>query len=180
MRRQQIACSSGGLRMEGTLTVPEATGPFPCVLMVCGSGQVDRDENHPRMRLNVFADLATHLAGRSIASFRYDKRGVGVSEGDFWTAGFHDNVAGIEMPVFAITGAKDLQVDPDDIELMRALVQAPFEGHVLPDVTHLLRVEHGEPSLDTYKKQIKRPLDAGVVELILEWLERRVKSNGTI
>ena len=37
--------------------------------------------------------LAAHLAARRIASFRFDKRGVGASGGDFLTTGFHDNTA---------------------------------------------------------------------------------------
>lgn len=67
--------------------------------MITGSGQVDRDENHKRLRLNVFGELAGRLAGRGFDSLRYDKRGVGRSEGDFWTAGLYDNAAGVAAAV---------------------------------------------------------------------------------
>ncbi len=43
----------------------------------------------------------------------------------------------IKVPVLAITGAKDIQVDPANLERMAALLTAPFESHVVPDVTHL-------------------------------------------
>ena len=56
---------------------------------------------------------------------------------------------------------------------MATLVTAPFEGHVVPDVTHLLRSEPGAPSLSTYKQQARRPVEPRVVTLILDWLERQ-------
>ncbi|MDA1189572.1 MAG: alpha/beta fold hydrolase, partial [Chloroflexi bacterium] len=93
MIQHEVSFQSGGGRMAGTLAVPDGPGPYPAVLLIPGSGQVDRDENHKKMRMNAFALLALHLAGQGFATLRYDKRGVGASEGDFWTTGFHDNVA---------------------------------------------------------------------------------------
>lgn len=72
------------------------------------------------------------------------------------------------VPVLALTGGKDIQVDPSDIGRMRELVTAPFEGHVIDDVSHLLRHAPGPPSLRTYKKQARRPLDERVVRLTVE------------
>lgn len=72
------------------------------------------------------------------------------------------------VPVLALTGGKDIQVDPSDIGRMRELVTAPFEGHVIDDVSHLLRHAPGPASLRTYKKQARRPLDERVVRLTVE------------
>ena len=47
----------------------------------------------------------------------------------------------MDVPVLAITGDRDLQVDPDDLDRMRDLVKGPFEALRLPGVTHLLRTE---------------------------------------
>lgn len=44
-----------------------------------------------------------------------------------------------ETPILAITGSKDIQVDSADIDVMRRVVPTPFVGHVVDDVTHLLR-----------------------------------------
>lgn len=59
-------------KLGGTLTIPEGEGPFPLVILVHGSGPQDRDEtigpNKP------FKDLASGLASKGIAVFRYDKR----------------------------------------------------------------------------------------------------------
>lgn len=323
---------SAGLRLAGTLALPGTSVPpeastlpggsqrYPCVLMISGSGQVDRNESHKRMPLNVMGELAAHLAERGIGSLRYDKRGVGESEGDYWSTGFHDNVtdaaaalaylkkhtrvngdkifalghsegayiatrlaagcaAGAEagagpdsdaggglagavllaggarsgedelrwqgaqvaasltgmnallvrllridiaksqqkaldkakrsqkdwhrtqlvgklnakwmreflaydpagdlsrvnVPILAITGSKDIQVDPGNLERMASIVSAPFESHVVPDVTHLLRSDPGPPGLAAYKAQIKRPVDPRVKDLVTEWLQRQVR-----
>lgn len=36
--------------------------------------------------------VAVRLTAQGCATYRYDKRGVGASGGDYWTTGFHDNV----------------------------------------------------------------------------------------
>ena len=53
---------------------------------------MDRNENHKKIRLNALNDIARYLAQNGIASFRYDKRGVGQSGGDYWKTGFYDRV----------------------------------------------------------------------------------------
>ncbi|MBV8729413.1 MAG: alpha/beta fold hydrolase [Acidobacteriia bacterium] len=62
-----------GWKLPGTLTVPNGNGgAVPGVVLVHGSGPLDRDEtigaNKP------FRDLAEGLASRGIAVLRYDKR----------------------------------------------------------------------------------------------------------
>ncbi|NNC92404.1 MAG: alpha/beta fold hydrolase [Acidimicrobiia bacterium] len=73
-------------------------------------------------------------------------------------------------PILAITGAKDIQVDPSDVMAMERIVSTPFVGHVPEDVTHLLRTEDGPATIRTYKKQAGRPVDAGVLGLVTGWL----------
>ncbi len=302
----EVTFESWGLRLAGTLSVGEHPRRSACVITISGSGLVDRDENHKRFRLNVFGELAGHFKRSGFDSFRFDKRGVGASEGDFWTAGLSDNADDVEaaiecvrdhplvkedkiflvghsegaylatkvaartpglagvillaggarlgedelrwqahevgnsikgfqgfiiklfridvmksqakqlerikrstadsfrvqlvakvnakwlrefveydpsvdlpkitVPVLAITGGKDIQVDPGNLERMAGLVKSPFESHVLPEVTHLLRADPNPPGLSTYKEQVKRPLDPQVVALIMNWLERQCGS----
>jgi dienelactone hydrolase len=61
-----------GKPLDGTLALPKGDGPFPAVVLVQGSGPLDRDAtvgpNKP------FADLARGLAARGVAALRYDKR----------------------------------------------------------------------------------------------------------
>jgi pimeloyl-ACP methyl ester carboxylesterase len=63
----------------GTATIPVAHGPLTVVLIVAGSGPIDRNGNSPMLALNIYLKLANALAARGIASVRYDKRFVGAS-----------------------------------------------------------------------------------------------------
>lgn len=92
MTEQTISFESGLLRLEGTLCTAGSGRGGPAALLVTGSGPLDRDSNMKRQRLTVTADFARHLAHHGVTTLRYDKRGVGNSEGDYHAAGFHDNV----------------------------------------------------------------------------------------
>jgi pimeloyl-ACP methyl ester carboxylesterase len=303
MPEQEIRFHSDGIDLSGTLALPSSGGPFPAVLFLAGSGQIDRNENSKQIRLNAFYEIARFLVRNGIASLRYDKRGVGRSEGDYWSSGFQDHLtdalaalkflkqqaevqaekifllghsegaflaarmsgggaetagvillaggaksgeavlkwqalqvvrgltgmnrwiidkfhidvskeqekqlekikkstakvfrqnlfvkinakwlrefmaydpaadlARISVPVLAITGSKDIQTDPADLERMARLVKAPFESHRIQNMTHILREEKAEPSLSNYKREIKQPLEPQLLEIILPWLAVR-------
>jgi uncharacterized protein len=59
-------------KLPGTISIPNSEGPFPCVVLVHGSGPSDRDEtvgvNKP------FKDISWGLASSKIIVLRYDKR----------------------------------------------------------------------------------------------------------
>lgn len=67
-----------GVRLAGTLRLPDGEGPHPAVLMLNGSGSQDRDMTIGRHR--VFAVLAEAYAQAGIASLRLDDRGMGGSD----------------------------------------------------------------------------------------------------
>ncbi len=301
---RDVTFASGSLHLAGTLRLPASDGQWPAVLLIPGSGRVDRNENATKLRINAFRDIAVHLSEQGTATLRYDKRGVGASEGNFWDTGFFDNVSDagaalgclksqkeirsdkvfllghsegaltatrlaatgadvtgvillagparkgedvlrwqaqqviagmrgfnrflikllhidvrkaqqkqldkikkstknwyrvqfivklnskwfrefmaynpaddlpkIQVPVLALTGSKDIQVDPGDLDLMAGLVKAEFESHVLPNITHILRAEPGQPTLSTYKRQITQPVDQSVLQTISEWLRKKI------
>jgi hypothetical protein len=303
----EVTFYSGSHILAGTLTLPDAPGlegTFPGVLLIPGSGQVDRNENAKKLHINAFQEIAADLASQGFASLRYDKRGVGESQGDFWKTGFYDNVldastalhflkfneyiqpehffmlghsegaviatrlvatgadvagvillAGtaqsgekvllwqgeqvakgmhgltgfliktlhidvqkaqrkqlekikhstrdwyrmgpfakvnakwmrefltynpaedlpkIQTPVLAITGSKDIQVNPYDLQRMAGLIKSEFEWHEVPDVTHILRTEAGETTLSTYRQQVQRPVDERILNFISDWLNRHL------
>lgn len=294
-----LTLASGPETLAGTLITTEQSEPSPVVLLVSGSGPIDRDSNMKRLAIGVMAQVADRLAGDGLASFRYDKRGVGASTGDYTATGFHDNVTdaaaaiemlrsradldpdrvfiighsegaliatelaaadprlagvvllsgtatmgedvlrwqaahvsetlpravklllrvlrqdvvrsqskrlaqikattgatsriqlvkinakwfrefmahdpapsleSIEVPVLALTGSKDIQVNPDDVERICRLVPARCSGEVVDDVTHLLRNDAGPPSVRTYKKQAKRAVDSGLLATASSWI----------
>jgi alpha-beta hydrolase superfamily lysophospholipase len=294
-----LTFTGGSATLAGTLCRTELIQPGPVVLLISGSGPIDRDSDMKKLAIGVMGRFAEHLSGAGVASFRYDKRGVGESGGDYLAAGFRDNVAdasaaidmlrarsevdpehvyvvghsegaliatelaaadsdlagvvllagtatvgeellrwqaqqvaatlpklakrvlrllrkdiagiqakrlaqikattgdttriqlvkinakwfreflaydpnpsleAIRVPVLAVTGSKDLQVDPDDVERICERVSSECSGHVVDGVTHLLRDEPGPPSVKTYKKQAKQPLDPRVLDLVISWI----------
>src|SRR5688500_17261672 len=70
-----------GVRLAGTLTVPQGAGPHPAVLLVSGSGPQDRDES--LMGHKPFLVLSDYLTRRGIAVLRLDDRGTSASTGTF-------------------------------------------------------------------------------------------------
>jgi pimeloyl-ACP methyl ester carboxylesterase len=303
---KNVYINSKEFQLAGTLSLPDNNDNAPAVLLIPGSGQVDRNENHKKIKLNAFYEISGFLSSHGFAVLRYDKRGVGESGGYFWETGFHDNisdalstleflksqkeidakkvfllghsegafisshlagsgndVAGIilmaggahsgeetlkwqavkvvegmkgfnkwlinllhldvaksqqkqidkikkstkdsfriqlvsklnakwmreflaynpaddlikiNVPVLAITGSKDIQVNPDDLIEMKEIIKSPYEYHILPDMSHLLRTETGEASISNYKSMVKKPIDQRVLPIILEWLNKQVSS----
>lgn len=67
------------IHLEGTLSYPKGGGRYPCLVLVSGSGQQDRNEEI--FSHKPFLVLADYLASRGIAVLRYDDREVGASTG---------------------------------------------------------------------------------------------------
>ena len=298
---------SKGFQIAGTFSLPDSGSNLPAVLLIPGSGQIDRNENHKKLRLNLFNELSDYLTGKGFAVLRYDKRGIGSSSGDYWETGFYDNISDalsaleflrnqneidasrifllghsegafistniagqgadisgivllaggthsgeetlkwqalkvvegmkglnkwlinifhldvaksqqkqldkikkstkdyyriqmisklnakwmreflmydpsedfsrINVPVLAITGEKDIQVNPQDLVLLKEIVKSDYEYHILSDVSHLLRPEQGEPSLSHYKKMVQQPIDERIPEIIGNWLKKQTNSK---
>ncbi|MEM1282412.1 MAG: alpha/beta fold hydrolase [Chlamydiota bacterium] len=85
--------------LAGTLTLPKVSIPSPAVILIAGSGPVDRDESV--FGHKPFLVLADYLTKQGIAVLRVDKRGVGKSTGDYRTSTSedlaYDVLAGIEF-----------------------------------------------------------------------------------
>jgi uncharacterized protein len=91
MTERGVSIERAGARLAGTATL--VGGRSATVLMLHGSGPLDRDENMRGQHLDVFNTLAAALSRAGVSSVRYDKRGCGASTGDFTRAGFSDFVA---------------------------------------------------------------------------------------
>jgi uncharacterized protein len=90
-----------GLTLHGTLELPAGNGPFDVALIIAGSGPTDRNGNSMLLKgpNNSLKLLAGALADASIASVRYDKRGIGqtgmagVTESDLRFTSYSDDAA---------------------------------------------------------------------------------------
>ncbi|MGW5861689.1 alpha/beta hydrolase family protein [Streptomyces sp. NPDC055239] len=290
--------ADNGTSLAGTLTLPVGPGPHPAVLLLHGSGPLDRDGNSPKLPMNLGRPVADALAAQGIATLRYDRRGSGANPGDWRAAGFTDNredaaaavraladradiradaigvighsegslhaialaartdvravvllagfanlgeeafrwqgrsiVASMPAPVrllrrplaglgsralarvkktrtdvarvagakvnarwmremlvhdtrddlavsgaavLAITGDKDLQVNPDDLKEIAQLVPGGAETHRVDDLTHILRRDSGRPTLNSYRRLLREPVDPGLLDLVAQWLARHL------
>jgi dipeptidyl aminopeptidase/acylaminoacyl peptidase len=92
MLELELEIEAVGALLSGTLCLPSDRGPMPAVLMLPGSGPMDRNENMEGQCLNTFNTFAHQLAEIGFASLRYDKRGCGKSTGEYFQAGYFDFV----------------------------------------------------------------------------------------
>ncbi|MFI6292846.1 alpha/beta hydrolase [Nonomuraea sp. NPDC050790] len=304
MERDLSLTAADGLRLSGTLTLPDGDGPHPAVLLLM-PGQYDRDGNLAKAPTLLGAPLAAALAAKGVATYRYDRRGVGATPGDWRATGFYQHradaaaalrelaglpeigavgVAGysegslhaaalgahegaaavvmisghtktgeetllwwaamkdaeglswpmrllarlfgrgtlrglaarltarikatkgdvarlygftiparsmrefltydpktdlaeVRVPLLAVTGAKDVQVDPADLDTLAAVVPGPAEVRRVPDLTHLLRRDPGPASQRTYGRQYAKPVDQTLIEEVAAWIAARLATR---
>ena len=115
--------AADGVRLAGTLQLPDGAGPHPAALLIVGSGEVDRDSDHPRLGLGVTRELAAALVSAGLASLRFDKRGVGASSGSFLSTTFDDARQDATAALAALR-------DHPAIDATRTLVIGHSEGAV--------------------------------------------------
>ncbi len=78
---------NGQIKLAGTMTLPE-NKPLLALVMLSVAGPTDRDLTLGPHKY--FAELASGLAAKGIASLRYDDRGTGASTGDFLQSSLDD------------------------------------------------------------------------------------------
>ncbi|NGM49785.1 alpha/beta fold hydrolase [Caulobacter sp. 602-2] len=101
---------ASGLKLAGTLTLPQGQGPFPVAVLITGSGSQDRDET--LFEHKPFLVLADALTRRGVAVLRVDDRGVGGSErGELKTATSLDFATDVTAGVAFLRGRKDIDAD---------------------------------------------------------------------
>jgi alpha-beta hydrolase superfamily lysophospholipase len=126
--------------LAGTLLTPEGPGPWPTALLLPGSGPVDRNSDARRMPLGVTRALAEALASAGVASYRYDKRGVGASPGDWRRPGLYDGADDARAALRLL--ASRPEVDPT-----RLVLVGHSEGAILAAAVAADGTAHDGPAL---------------------------------
>lgn len=80
----------------------------------------------------------------------------------------------VRVPVLAITGEKDVQVDPADLDVIANLVPGARIRRV-PDLTHVLRRTDGPGTVFGYRKLLRRPVEDDLLTGIAQWLAERLR-----
>jgi hypothetical protein len=183
---------SEGTSIAGTLA--EVPHPVAAALLITGSGRINRDSDARLgrrgpivLRTGVTRQVAEALGAANLVTLRYDKRvavlkasksGVirvgGVRANAKWWREFldHDPVpdyARIASPVLAVTGGHDMQVSPEDVAAIGHLVKGPFDGHVLGDLSHLLRPDPDRKGPVGYRRAVRQPVSAEALALVTSW-----------
>jgi len=78
-QQEEVSIVNGGITLAGTLTRPKIGEPFGAVILLQGSGPLNRDEE--AFGWKPFRVLADHLTRSGLAVLRFDSRGVGGSGG---------------------------------------------------------------------------------------------------
>ncbi|MFC6080468.1 alpha/beta hydrolase family protein [Sphaerisporangium aureirubrum] len=103
MRTDEVAFMVGESRIAGTLHLPDGEGPHPAVVIVHGSGAVDRFGIDGTLR-----PVITHFAASGYATLSYDKPGVGESSGRWMDQTFDDRAAETLLAVRFLAGRPDV------------------------------------------------------------------------
>ncbi len=101
--------ADAGIKLAGTLTLPDAKGQYPVVVLISGSGPQNRNEE--LMNHQPFLVLSDYLTRQGIGVLRYDDRGVAQSEGDFGTATSADFATDAYAAVQYLKTRKEVLVD---------------------------------------------------------------------
>ena len=102
---KELVFESKGVTLHGTLLFPKDAKPHGSVLLLSGSGPQDRDETVADKKC--FAVLAEDFANHGYAVFRWDDRGMGISEGDYLAA----SAALLEADVLAAMACIEKEID---------------------------------------------------------------------
>lgn len=106
------------VHIAGTLNIPqlEIGQAAPLVVLVSGTGEQNRDASNIVPGYAPHAQWAEILERRGVATFRYDKRGVGQSGGEWAAMTLTDHVSDIATIISVLT--KRPEIDPEQIIVM--------------------------------------------------------------
>jgi pimeloyl-ACP methyl ester carboxylesterase len=166
--------SQPGVTLEGTLRTPPGNGPFPLVVCFSGSGPGPR---------GAFKLIDDRLIAEGIATFDYDKRGVGKSTGVF-----DDSFPLIQADAAAVVRVLRARPDIDDARiavcgLSQGGVIGPLVAADDPQIAAVVTLSGPAGSNPTiFLDEMRGQLRAGgrspasidhIVDVVGQWMDAR-------
>lgn len=105
----KIVNKKDNIKLAGTLTLPDTIRKFPTIILIAGSGPNNRDEEI--FGHKPFLVIADYFTKNGFAVFRFDKRGVEESEGDYSTATIYDFANDVNEIVNYLSNHKNIKKD---------------------------------------------------------------------
>jgi pimeloyl-ACP methyl ester carboxylesterase len=101
----EVTFTSGGVRLDGSISCPDAAEDCPGIVLIGGSGPSDRHND------GLFDEIGTHLVSAGVAILAYDKRGAGQSTGAWATATVDDLASDAAAAVAALRSHPGVAAD---------------------------------------------------------------------
>ena len=131
---KEMVLSSDGYELNGTLTLPSKGDNFPVIIIVSGSGPMDKDGTVGPNK--VYKDLSQQLASKGVATFRYDKRTYAYGEEIIDEYNFDINDEYIVDIVSAYNLVRNIpEIDSDNINILGH----SLGGHLIPMINEVLQ-----------------------------------------
>jgi len=81
----------GDVELGATIAYPDKDKKRPLVLLIMGTGSLDRDGNSSALKLNLYKDLSDYFVKEGCVCVRYDKRGT------------HESKKGVKLSTHTLT-----------------------------------------------------------------------------
>jgi pimeloyl-ACP methyl ester carboxylesterase len=168
-KAEDVRFSNGDIQLAGTLVTPKVGEKHPAIILVHGSGPMNRESMVP---------FAGFLVRRGMAILSYDKRGVARSGGDWKTASFEDLADDV------IAAFKYLQTRADIDHQQIGLLGWSQAGWIMPlaairekDIAFLISVSGpGIPPAETTIDHARNEMEAqGVAAPVVAQIIRLMK-----
>ena len=111
VREMTMSSQGDSVVLSGTLTIPSIDKKHPAIILIAGSGPMNRDEEI--FGHKPFAVLADYFTRQGFAVFRYDKRGIGKSTGNYkiaTTCDFAEDVKSIVATLSELPNIDDKNI----------------------------------------------------------------------
>ena len=124
MNKEERVIINGDINIGATIAYKDKSEKQPLVLLIMGTGSLDRDGNGFGFKSNLYKDMSDMFVDMGCVCIRYDKRGTHESSGDGKTSGLYDLV---DDAAQVIHYAKKL----DYIDPVRVVVCGHSEGAMI-------------------------------------------------